>query len=125
MLLLALSILGSIVLSGHRYFYCVHMDAASFDACCASSSSSSRADDELPSVEAAACCITRHLATPPPSILGWHVPNLRSPPATLPPTSAFADPPRPSPKADVPWLARAGPLLRPREQQLRLMVFLI
>jgi hypothetical protein len=121
----ALSVLTSVVLGGHRYFYCAHMDEVSLDACCARPDTAARTQPaQAPAVGREACCVTKHFASPAPTSVGSSEIVVRAPVATV-----LAPPiPPPTPNAPSLWvgrIARAGPdRWDPRDHRVRLMVSL-
>ena len=122
-LLAALCVLTSLVLSGHRYFYCALMNEVSLDTCCEAPVGSAETDG--PSIERSACCTIEHFAPAAPGVDSQQETALRAPllaaVAVEPPRSA---PPLAATRART-RDARAGPdAPDSREHRLRLMVFL-
>jgi hypothetical protein len=122
-LLVGVSVLLSVVLGGHRYFYCAQMNEVSLDVCCQRPKA---ADDASRAVIEHECCAVEHFA---PLSAGVHPRGndrtLRAPLLfRLPVPRAVEVSKGPATCAGAP-LARAGPrLLGAREHRLRLMVSL-
>jgi hypothetical protein len=122
-LLVALCVLVSAVLGGHRYFYCPQMGEVGLDACCPSPSHAAHSD--TPAIDRTPCCASERFSTPAPGTLASQKLTLRAPyVALLPMPAPIAAPTRP----ELAWrsaVARVGPGdPSPRENRLRLMVFL-
>jgi hypothetical protein len=130
-LLAALSVLVSFVLGGHRYFYCAQMHEVGLDACCPQPHSElaargpGTAGDEGPSIARSACCTAEQFAPAAPAV---HPASDGVPcapvSAVLPAQTPASRAPRPTANG-LAYQARAGPIAPdPREQRLRLMVWL-
>jgi hypothetical protein len=122
-LLAAVSLVVSVVLGGHRYFYCPQMDEASFDACCGPESAPLRQDG--PAFDHAPCCEAKHFSAPVPASIGAPESVPCAPlVAVLPASIPVISPTLPARSSDH-RLARDGPTgPTPRDHRLRLMVFL-
>ena len=115
--------LGSFLLGGHRYFYCVAMNEVSLDACCQRTTDD--ANDEAPAVDDAdVCCKSERFLPAVPGVTPAHEAALRVPlAAILPAVVVTSAAPVLSARAQD-RRARDGPLPSPREHRQRLMVSL-
>jgi hypothetical protein len=128
-LFVTFSVLVSVVLAGHRYFFCPQMNEASLDACCAPAAAapheSAPSNDDGPAIDREACCATAHFATPAPTTFAAAELAPRAPLVavlSVPSPTSFTQPLAPPPAARY---ARAGPSEPdPRAHRLRVMVFL-
>ncbi len=126
MLVVALAVLVSTVFGGHRYFYCEHRHAASFDACCAHAPAPQDSNASSgPTLERSPCCTTDVLATAAPGVSARGQPSLQAPLTAVVPALAACRAPRVVARTHRGRFARGGPSAPdPREHRLRLMVSL-
>jgi hypothetical protein len=124
-LIAAFSVLVSVVLAGHRYFFCAQMSEASLDSCCAPSHEAASSNDDGPAIDREACCTTSRFATPAPATFAAVDLALRAPLLAVLPVPSPLTHAQPLAAAPATREARAGPIQPdPREHRLRLMVFL-
>ncbi len=122
-LLAVFSVLSSLLLGGHRYFYCALMSEVSLDACCEPPAGAAR--DEGPGIERNGCCTSEHFAPAAPGFHAQQEVALRAPLLATVKFETFRGASYvPAARARV-REARAGPgAPDAREHLLRLMSFL-